>query len=356
MPEYAFDVRAGATVITNTAVLWGPDLTLLERTSLTLAGGRIGGSVTGADAVDGSGLLCLPGFVDAHVHIGFADPAEVLGRGVTTVRDLGWPETEIFELAGASRSQAFDGPLILAAGPILTAPGGYPTRAAWAPPGTGREVATPAEAQEAVARLAAAGAHSIKVALDPPAGPVLGRDVLGAIARAAHVEGRKVTGHVHGMDELHKALDCGVDELAHMLMSEEELTDDVIGRMVAARTTIVPTLSIRFGRDRDVAVSNLARFRAAGGRVVYGTDLGNEGPAPGIDRREVAAMTAAGFTTIEVVKAATVDAARHLSLAGKGVLEEGMDADVVAVPVDALEHPEKLCDVRMVWRAGRRVA
>src|SRR3712207_8677447 len=84
----------------------------------------------------------MPGFVDAHVHIGCADAGEVLRRGVTTVRDLGWPPERIFDVARASASPSFDGPLVLAAGPILTAPGGYPTPAAWAPRGTGREGAT----------------------------------------------------------------------------------------------------------------------------------------------------------------------------------------------------------------------
>jgi imidazolonepropionase-like amidohydrolase len=349
------DVRTAATVVTNATLLWGPDLALRESSSLLLSDGRIGGSPDGAEVVDGSGLLFVPGFVDAHVHIGFADPGEVLRRGVTTVRDLGWPEPEIFELARASRSPSFDGPLVLAVGPILTAPGGYPMRAAWAPAGTGREIATPEEAREAVRHLVRSGAHSIKVALNPPVGPVFERDVLGEVVAAAHAEGRKVTGHVHGADELGKALDCGMDELAHMLMSEEELAVELVHRMVSAGTTIVPTLSIRFGRDREIAVSNLARFRAAGGHVVYGTDLGNEGPRPGIDRNEVTAMAAAGLSTTDIVRSATVDAAAHLSLETKGVLDDGMDADVVAVPLDALEHPEKLCDVRMVWREGRRI-
>ncbi len=67
-------------------------------------------------------------------------------------------------------------------------------------------------------------------------------------------------------------------------------------------------------------------------------------------------MAAAGFGPREIVASATVDAAAHLGLARKGVIESAMDADVVAVPRDALENPELLCDVRMVWREGRRVA
>lgn len=350
-----------STVIRNAAILHGRDLRLVERSDLSLEGGRVAAigrsaAPAGAEVVDGSGSLLVPGFVDAHVHIGFADPAEVLRGGVTTVRDLGWPPDLIFPLARASTAASFDGPLVLASGPIVTAPGGYPTRAAWAPPGTGREVAGPDEARAAVRETAAAGAAVVKFSLNPPVGPVLDEATLRALVEAAHEAGLPTTGHVYGAPELDKALDSGADELAHMLMSEEALAETQVRRMVEAGMTVVPTLSIRFGRDREIAVANLARFRAAGGNVVYGTDLGNEGPEPGIDRTEVRAMADAGFSTVDVVRAATVDAARHLGLASKGVLAEGMDADVVAVPVDALDRPERLSEVTMVWREGRRVA
>ena len=348
-----------ATVIRNAAVLWGPRLELVERTTLVLDGNAVAGldggvAPPGATVVDAAGAVLVPGFVDAHVHIAFADPSEVLRRGVTTARDLGWPPEEIFPLARASERPGFDGPLILAAGPIHTAPGGYPMRAAWAPAGTGREVARSEDAAPAVEELAAAGAAAVKFSLNPPTGPVFDHATLKELVDAAHAHGLVATGHVHGVGELEKALDCGADELAHMLMSEEEIPERVVTRMVEAEMTVVPTLSVRFGRDREIAIANLARFRAAGGRVVYGTDLGNEGPEPGIDRTEIRAMAEAGYTALDVIRSATVDAARYLGLAGKGALDEGAHADVVAVPLGALEDPQRLSDVKMVWRAGRR--
>ncbi len=360
MPEYAVEVRATTTVIRDATVLFGRALAPVDDAALVLRNDCILGidvpAPGGAEVVDGSGLLLIPGFVDAHVHVGFADPGDVVRRGVTTVRDLGWPEHAIFGLARKSREPAFDGPLILCTGPILTAPGGYPTRAAWAPPGTGVELQGLEDAPRIVARLAAAGAAAIKVALNPPAGPVLDHETLSSVVAAAHSAGLPVTGHVYGAGELRKAIECGIDELAHMLMSEEELGDDLVAALVAAGTTVVPTLSIRFGRDRELAIANLARFAAAGGNVVYGTDLGNEGPRPGIDPLEVKAMAEAGFAALDVVRSATTRAAEHLGLDRKGIIEEGMDADVVAVPAAAFEDPARLCDVRMVWREGRRVA
>ena len=101
--------------------------------------------------VDG---FLMPGVADRHVHIRLADPGAVLLGGVTAVRDLAWAPDEIFALANASELPTFTGPVIRAAGPMLTAPGGYPTASSWAPPGTGRELAGPEDAAAAVAELA----------------------------------------------------------------------------------------------------------------------------------------------------------------------------------------------------------
>ena len=74
-------------------------------------------------AVDG---FLMPAAADRHVHIELSDPAKVLRRGVTAVRDLAWPAERIFPLADLSELPAFEGPLIRACGPMLTGPGGYP--------------------------------------------------------------------------------------------------------------------------------------------------------------------------------------------------------------------------------------
>ncbi len=356
-------MQTDTIAISGATILAGEEMEQIDDAVVVIAGEHIVAAgprayidrPEAAVGVDASGLLLIPGFIDAHVHIGFADPGDVLRGGVTTVRDLGWPPAVIFPLAERSAARSFDGPEILPAGPIFTAPGGYPQRAAWAPAGTGLSVASPDEAAERVAWLGRAGATVVKIALHPPAGPVLDPATLAAIVRTAHDEGLRVTGHVTGLDQLHNALAAGLDELAHMLMSNESIPDDTLAALVRAGVAVVPTLSVRFGADRATAVDNLSRFRDLGGTIVYGTDLGNEGPGPGIDAREVQAMTAAGMSAREVIASGTAGAARWLGLEDRGVIAENKRADLVAVPDVALDDPRALTRVELVFRQGRRV-
>jgi imidazolonepropionase-like amidohydrolase len=114
----------------------------------------------------------------------------------------------------------------------------------------------------------------------------------------------------------------------------------------------VPTLSCRFD-DLDLAIKNLARWHGTGGRIVYGTDLGNEGPEPGIDRREVSAMQRAGMSPQQIIASATSGAAAYLGLADRGILEPDRVADVIGVKGDPLDDLAALQNIRLVMRRGR---
>jgi imidazolonepropionase-like amidohydrolase len=349
------DAIVGATALLGESLTPVPDaVVLLAEGRIAEAGPSSSVQVPSSAAIfDASGTTLVPGFIDCHVHIGFYMPRSVLVGGITTARDLAWPPRLIWPLVESSRAPTC-GPLLLAAGQMLTAPGGYPMRAAWAPSGTGRAVASPDEAERAVAEQADKGACVIKVSLNPAAGPTLDIATLAAIVAAARARGLEVTGHVAGIDELVKALDAGVGELAHMLMGSDAIPDEIIERMVDQRMAIVPTLAIRRGGERRKAIANLAGFLSAGGKVAYGTDLGNAGPRPGIDRREVMGMERAGMTPRDIVVAATRDAAGHLGLHDRGVIAEGMMGDLVALGRPRLERARDLARVRAVWRGGIR--
>jgi imidazolonepropionase-like amidohydrolase len=301
----------------------------------------------GAAVVDGTGATLLPGFVDAHVHLDFYPPAQVLAGGVTTVRDLGWPPARLAALRELAATPGAS-PRLLTAGQILTVPGGYPTRAPWAPPGTARPVEGAAAAARAVAELAEGGAAVIKVALDDRVGPTLPAPALAAVVAAAAERGLGVTAHVGGAAEAAKALAAGVGELAHWPFDPAGLPDALVDALAEA-VVAVPTLHIDPTPARRAGTR---RFVARGGRVVYGTDLGNQGPPPGVDVEELRLLVSAGLSPGQALAAATSVAATHLGLDGAGRIAPGARADLLLVDGDPMTDLAALERVRLVTRDG----
>jgi imidazolonepropionase-like amidohydrolase len=342
--------------IVGVAVLDGGDGPPVQDQTVVAAGGvieRVGPAgemavPAAAVVVDGAGGTLLPGVVDAHVHLGFYPPARVLAGGVTTVRDLGWPPERLDALRRGAAGPGAASPRLLAAGQIVTVPGGYPTRAPWAPPGTARPVDGAAEAVRAVAELAGSGAAVIKVALDDRVGPTLPAPVLAALVGAAGERGLGVTAHIGTAGEAAKALAAGVGELAHWPFDPRPLPDALVDAL-AESVVAVPTLHIDPTRARR---AGLRRFVARGGRVVYGTDLGNQGPPPAVDVEELRLLVEAGLAPERALAAATSLAAAHLGLAGVGVVAPGARADLLLVDGDPLEDLAALSRVRLVTRDG----
>ncbi|HYH28450.1 MAG TPA: amidohydrolase, partial [Actinomycetota bacterium] len=290
------------------SVAWLGPGTLLDDPAIVCDGTRIvwvgkAREAPEADAELSGPWFLLPGVTDHHVHLGLSDPRRVIRGGVTAVRDLGWPPRDIFPVVDISEGTDFDGPEVSAAGAMLTAPGGYPSRADWAPPGTAREVAGAEEAAAAVTELADGGASVIKVAMNAEVGPTPSDADLVAICEAASSRGLEVTAHVQGSGQAERALGAGVRELAHSPWTERLSGALVEG--LARSVRIVSTLDIHsYGRatpELEVAVDNLRRFGSAGGLVRYGTDLGN-GPIPaGLHPGEAMHLASAGLSADRVL-------------------------------------------------------
>lgn len=238
------------------------------------------------------GTTTLPGVVDHHVHLGLVDRDLLAGGPVTEVHDLGWDPREVAAWAAEPPS----GLRIRYAGPFHTAPGGYPSGRSWAPDAAVRHVASADQAAAAVADVVAAGGFAVKVALHAGMA-LLPDDVLGALVGAAHGAGLPVLVHAEGAGQAERAIDAGADTLVHVPWTEE-LPAGVIVR--AAHMTWISTLAIHDGPGGSagltLALANARRFAAAGGRLVYGTDMGN-GPTPvGVNEREIELLGAVGLT------------------------------------------------------------
>ena len=276
----------------------------------------------------------LPGLCDAHVHSALADMRTVRAGGIAAVWDLGGVPARVAALRDRAADPAAGLPRMRIAGPFLIAPGGYPSDRAWAPAGSCREVRSAADAAEAVAECRAAGAGLVKVTAHA-GGPRLPASTMRALADAAHDGGPRldVVVHAEGDGTVEAAVDAGADVLAHTPWTAR--LDDALLR-AAADMTWISTLDIHgWGRpapEQDVAVDNLRRFRAYGGTVRYGTDLGNGPLVPGVNPREIRALQRAGLTPDEVLTAMTGDPAGRPPcwLPGGLDLDPARFADVLA--------------------------
>ena len=119
----------------------------------------------------------------------------------------------------------------------------------------------------------------------------------------AHGAGIRVVAHVEGAGQAERALTAGVDVLAHVPWTER--LDESVVAGIAARCEWISTLALHAGAARATALDNARRFVRAGGRLRYGTDMGNGRWPVGIRREEVLALGEAGLAGGELIEALT---------------------------------------------------
>lgn len=233
--------------------------------------------------------------IDHHVHLQLVEARSI--TGLARVVDLGaGPDLDLSNLRSS----------VDRVGCFLTAPGGYPADRSWAPRGSVREVSSAADARAAVAEQVLAGARALKVTLHAEAGPVLEQHILRAIVEAAGA--LPVVAHAEGPGMAQLALTAGCDALAHTPFTER-LPDQWIAAAAAAGQKWISTLAIHLAANPLdtpallVALDNLARFHAAGGVVLYGTDLGNGDLPLGVNRVELGLLARAGLDEAAIAAA-----------------------------------------------------
>lgn len=283
-----------------------------------------------------------PGLVDAHVHLAFGEPEQVMRHGVVAVRDLGAPP------ADAARFRRLPAPRVEVAGPLLTGVGGYPSRS-WGSGGFAAFVDDPDQAERLVSGLCTQ-VDVVKLALEPAgdsaASSVPTPEVAATVVRVAHAVGVPVTAHALTVPMVERALDAGVDELAHT--PTEWLPDEVVARVAAAGVRVISTLqTFVAGRVGAAAIDNARRLVEAGVDLRYGTDLGNAGTQPGADPRELRLLAdAVGLGAAGALMAATApivvgEPAALVGLAGDPLADPDgwRDPAVVVVGRTVLRRP-----------------
>jgi hypothetical protein len=275
------------------------------------------------------------------------------------------------------------------AGPIVTAPGGYP--GPYHGFSISYEIQGVEQAEMAVRDLQVRGADYIKVALEPGSAsepwPVMILQELRSIATTAHAHNLLVRAHVMNSDMLDIAINAGVDVIEHVPMppgSYENLEKMLDGagnfripsrlesqmvRMIDQEVVLVPTLDVITGDTflrRGVAsepelfiqaVLSVVRFyNDSGGIIALGNDYGNPGVDPGMPLREMELLQTAGLSPLEVIQAATKHAAYVCGQNDElGTLERGKLADLIVVDGNPLNDLSALDSVLYVVKDGEVV-
>jgi imidazolonepropionase-like amidohydrolase len=295
----------------------------------------------------------VPGFVDAHCHIGVDAHGAVdeatqeeqavaeRAAGVLLARDCGVPsDTRWID-------ERADLPRVIRAGQHIAVPKRYIRN-------YGVEV-TPDRLVETVAEQAGRGDGWVKLVgdwIDREAGdlrPCWPADALRAAIQRAHDLGARVTAHVFGEDALPGLLEAGIDCLEH----GTGLADDELAFMAEHDVALVPTLiniesfpAIAASAERfpvyaahmlalHARVGAMVRSAYEAGVPIYaGTDAGGA-LAHGRIADEVAALAASGLGVDDALAAASWRARDWLGF--PGALGPGAPADLVVLDADPAE-------------------
>jgi 3-mercaptopyruvate sulfurtransferase SseA/imidazolonepropionase-like amidohydrolase len=400
-----------AKAFVGARVIDGRGTPAMDNATVVVENGRVtalgpGGSTSvpsGAETIDVSGRTIVPGFVNAHGHVGDTRGLKAapefyteenlraqLGLyaryGVTTVASLGGDREAGFALRDSQRTASFDLARLLVAGPVISA-------------------ATPEEARAEVDKVAATKPDIIKIRVDDNLGTAQKMPIAAAIAvvEQAHKHGLRAAAHIFYLEDAKALARAGVDMLAHSVR-DKPVDDELIKLLKARDACVCPTLmrevstfvygstpdffsdpfflrsadpkildelrdpkrqeSVRTSRAAqeytkalDVAAANLKRLADAGIRIAFGTDTGPPARFQGFfEHEELKLMVEkAGLTPAQTIKAATADAAVCLGAKGLGALERGAWADFIVLEKNPLESIRNTTSIESVWIAGRRI-
>jgi imidazolonepropionase-like amidohydrolase len=367
----------------------------------------------GATIIDLGMATLLPGLIDCHAHLltsgttlspqetilnaaaGMSPTARVLlgahnarddlEAGFTTVRVVGHSGIDgDVSLREAINVGWLAGPRIQAAARKLAPPGGQalqlnPAVADQIVDQEFLQVGSADEARKAVRENLLYGADLIKVVADA-GNRFITPDEMKAIVEEAHRAKVKVAVHATTVTGIQAAIDAGVDSIEHgddvtdeqlKLMREKGIFFDITqtfygGRMramIEKRQVLPPRLQQglkayeRMEAQRTPAL--IGRILKSGVKFTTGSDMWFDYPDKTRGQATAimfGALKDLGMTPVDVIRAATVNAAESLGWQDRiGTVEPGKLADIIAVAGDPLVDVTQLEHVQFVMKGGEVV-
>lgn len=293
--------------------------------------------------------------------------------GFTTVVDLASDRDATLALRARIERGELAGPRILTASWPLFPAHGLPVYIKDLPASLLERMPQP-QTPEAAARQVRenldAGADATKLFIVTPQGHGQVKTMPLAIARAAvqasHARGAPVFVHPTNFAGALEALDAGADVLAHDAFDDgSPWPPELLRRAVAAHLVMVPTLKLMpselakehvpaAAADPLIAgvVEHVRAFHAAGGTLMFGTDVGYmHDPDPTDEYRLLAR---AGLSPMHILSMLTTTPAAFWHAADRrGRVAVGMDADLAVLDADPVRDPANFAHVRCTLREGR---
>lgn len=355
--------------------------------------------LVGRNQVDGAGGWVLPGLIDTHVHFfdfrTVTDPESLdafvqdrapallqqfLESGVTMIKSVGDPPTEVLEIRARLAAGVLRGPQMLVTGNGLTGRDGHPASTIfggnpWFRARATGEVDSAQMMREMVHHLADRKVDAIKLLSEGgcwcsgspkyvwqnnvfPIAVELVRlptKILRAGIEAGHERGLRVTVHTVQQDAAIEALEAGADGLEHGVTVEPITDRAFIDGMVKRKVTYAPTLWIH-DAVHPLTRPNTKLMADAGVTMVLGSDSFNGRGAFGENSLEEAElMAASGLTPLQVLVAATSNAANHLGRPDVGVIAPGKRADMILIADDPFSSVSNLRKLKLTILNGEIV-
>ena len=382
-------------VVTGVGIYPAPGEPLQTERTLVVRDGKISSihSTRLADAsiatnrlLDGTGKILLHGLWNSHVH--FTDPKlteapqEIINKmllryGFTSVVDTGSTLEQTMALRQEISAGNLLGPSIVLANGSFVPVNGTPS---YLPGIRLPEVSNAGAAQPMVNSILDAGAHGIKMFSGSFQSPTetlyLPPDVVSAIAKAAKQRNSFSMAHPTTIQGLRNAVMGGVNVIAHTTPPEAEVPQEILQRMQAQGTALIPTLALwryeleRFGAPEaqisfmeNAAVAQLSQLHKANITILFGTDVGYKTSFD--PTTEYNLMAKAGMDWPAIHRSLTIAPAKLFARfsgqftpgieASAASVREGANADLVLINDDPATNISALAQVAATIIRGKVV-